>query len=113
VSFGPLITIERQLNDLNYYCSCKIDNSLFLAHVDTAYCEEIADEFAAEDAAHSGQKKKACRFLRKNRQGEGTLCAVYSTQLKNLPGFPLLPDAHLQLRRGRLREGKWEKYHPH
>ena len=82
VSLGPLITIERQLNEQDYYCRSKIDNSLFLAHVDPAYSEEISDEFAAEDAAHSGQEKKPCRFLRKNRQGEGILCTVYSTRPK-------------------------------
>jgi Fe-S-cluster containining protein len=82
VSFGPLITIERQLNDRDYYCRCKIDNSAFLAHVDPEYCEEIADEFAAEDAAYSSPEKKPCRFLRKNRQGEGTRCTVYSTHPK-------------------------------
>jgi len=82
VSLGSLITIERQLNDRDYYCRCKIDNSVFLGHVDPAYCEEIADEFDAETAVHSIQEKKTCRFLRKNRQGEGTLCAVYSTRPK-------------------------------
>jgi len=87
VSFGPLITIERQLNDQDYYCRCKIDNSVFLAHVAPEYCEEISDEFAAEDAAQSCQEKKPCRFLRKNRQGEGTLCAVYSTRPKTCRDF--------------------------
>jgi Fe-S-cluster containining protein len=82
VSFGPFITIERQLNDQNYYSSCKIDNSVFLAYVSPEYCEEISGECAAEDAVQSGQEKKPCRFLRKNRQGEGTLCAVYSTRPK-------------------------------
>jgi Fe-S-cluster containining protein len=82
MSFGPLITIERQLNDQDYYCRCKIDNSVFPVHADPAYCEEISDEFAAEDATHSGREKKPCRFLRKNRHGEGTLCAVYSTRPK-------------------------------
>ena len=47
VSFGHLITIERQLSDLDYYCRCKIDNSVFPVHVDPAYGEEIADEIAA------------------------------------------------------------------
>lgn len=80
VSFGHLITIERQLSDLDYYCRCKIDNSVFPVHVDPAYCEEIADEIAADESAHSGKEKKPCRFLRKDRQGEGTHCAVYSTR---------------------------------
>lgn len=80
VSLGPLITIERQLNDRDYYCRCKIDNALFLAHVDPVFREEIADEFAAEDGADSGPKKKTCRFLRQNRQGDGTTCAIYPSR---------------------------------
>ena len=80
VSLGPLITIERQLNDRDYYCRCKIDNAIFLAHVDPAYRQEIADEFVDEGAGHPNNEKTSCRFLRKNRQGDGTTCAIYPTR---------------------------------
>ncbi len=81
MSLGPLITIERQLNDRDYYCRCKIDNAIFLAHVDPAYREEIADEFAAGDAGiRNGTDKKPCTFLRKNRMAIGSVCAIYSSR---------------------------------
>lgn len=81
-SIGPHITIERQLNDRDYYCRSTIDNVIFLAHVDPAYREEIADEFIDEDAVHPVNEKKSCRFLRKNRQGDRTTCAIYPTRPK-------------------------------
>lgn len=82
VSLGPLITIERQLNDRDYYCRCQIDNTIFPASVDPAYREEIADELPDEGAVHPVNDKKSCRFLRKNRQGDGTTCAIYLTRPK-------------------------------
>lgn len=80
VSFGPFITIERQLNDRDYYCRCKLDNSVFLAHVDPEYCEDIADEYPSEDAISSHKEKKSCSFLQKSTQGPGFHCAIYSTR---------------------------------
>jgi Fe-S-cluster containining protein len=82
VSLGPLIAIERQLNEQDYYCRNKIDNSLFLAHVDPAYSEEIADEFSGKNDNRSGSDKKPCGFLRKSCQGAGHHCAIYSTRPK-------------------------------
>jgi uncharacterized protein len=82
VSLGSLITIERQLNEQDYYCRSKIDNTIFLAHVDPAYSEEIADEFTGGGEAHTGPEKKSCRFLRKIRNGEENRCAIYSTRPK-------------------------------
>jgi Fe-S-cluster containining protein len=82
VSLGPLITIERQLNEQDYYCRCKIDNSLFLAHVEPAYNEEIADEFSAGSDTLPGPGKEPCRFLRKSHQGAGHHCAIYATRPK-------------------------------
>ena len=80
VSLGPLITIERQLNDRDYYCRCKIDNAIFVAHVDPAYREDIADTFADGDCGHSCGGNRSCMFLRKNREGEGSVCAIYSSR---------------------------------
>jgi Fe-S-cluster containining protein len=82
VSLGSLITIERQLSDREYYCRNKIDNTLFPVRVDPAYCEEIADEFERGDSAPSSPGKSPCRFLRKNREWEGTVCAIYATRPK-------------------------------
>jgi Fe-S-cluster containining protein len=82
VSLGPLITIERQLNEQDYYCRSKIDNSLFLAHVDPVYSEEITDEFSGDNDTPSGPEKKSCRFLRMSHQGTGYHCAIYSTRPK-------------------------------
>ena len=82
VSLGRYITIERQLNDRDYYCRSMIDNAIFLAHVDPKYVEEIADEFETGNTHHSGPEKKTCRFLRKNPEEEETVCAVYATRPK-------------------------------
>jgi Fe-S-cluster containining protein len=79
LGLGTLMTVERQLNERDYYCRSKIDNAIFLAHVDPAYSEEIADEFLGEDSVHSGPGKKPCIFLRKNRTGGENCCAIYST----------------------------------
>jgi Fe-S-cluster containining protein len=80
VSLGPLITIERQLNERDYYCRCKIDNAIFLAHVDPGYHEEIADEFAAGGLDRNSTDKKPCTFLRKNPDDDGTTCAIYTSR---------------------------------
>lgn len=82
VCLGPLIMIERQLSDRDYYCRCKIDNTLFSARVDPAYCEEIDDAFETGQDPDGGPEKKPCVFLRKNQQGEGNICAIYSTRPK-------------------------------
>jgi uncharacterized protein len=87
VSLGHLVTIDRQLNDRDYYCHGKIDNAIFLAHVDPDFCEEIADEFAEGIVAHSGHEKKPCLFLRKNFQNDTALCAIYSTRPKVCKDF--------------------------
>jgi Fe-S-cluster containining protein len=82
VSLGRHITIERQLNDRDYYCRSVIDNAIFLAHVDPKYREEIADEFETGNTCHPSPEKKTCRFVRKNAEGEGTVCTVYATRPK-------------------------------
>jgi hypothetical protein len=82
MSLGALITIERQLNDRDYYCRSKIDNTVFPVCVDPAYREEIADEYDEGVPAHSGPEKLPCRFLRRSRDGDGTTCAIYETRPK-------------------------------
>jgi uncharacterized protein len=82
VSLGQSITIERQLNDRDYYCRSKIDNAIFPVHVEPAYREEISDEYAAGGDREPGPEKKPCPFLRKDPSGEGTSCAIYATRPK-------------------------------
>lgn len=82
VSLGPHIMIERRLNEQNYYCRSVIDNTIFPVHVDPEYREEIADEFETGNACPHDPMKKTCRFLRKNHEGPGTVCAIYATRPK-------------------------------
>ena len=82
VSLGQHITIERQLNERDYYCRSKIDNALFLAHVDPAFREEVAPDGAADDASSACREPKPCRFLRKDPSGEGSSCAIYASRPK-------------------------------
>jgi uncharacterized protein len=80
VSLGSSITIERKLNDRDYYCRSRIDNTLFLAHVDPKYRREIPDELATEGSRQTGRENRPCVFLRKNLEGDGTRCAIFPTR---------------------------------
>jgi uncharacterized protein len=82
VSLGPHVLIERQLNDREYYCRSAIDNEMFPAIVDPMYREEISDEYETRGSYGHETNKKSCGFLRKNREGEGTVCAIYATRPK-------------------------------
>jgi Fe-S-cluster containining protein len=82
VSLGPLITIERQLNDRDYYCRCKIDNAIFLARVDPVFSGEIADDFIESGTAPPRPENESCRFLCKDPYGEGMACAIYASRPK-------------------------------
>ncbi len=80
VSLGQSITIERQLNDRDYYCRSAIDNTIFLVHVDEKFREEIADEFLAAGPHPNYGEKKPCPFLRSGPPGAGSSCAIYTTR---------------------------------
>jgi uncharacterized protein len=82
ISLGRHITIERQLNDRDYYCRSTIDNAIFPVHVDPAYREEIADEFTTAESEPISPEKRPCTFLRKNPEGDGTACAIYAMRPK-------------------------------
>lgn len=82
VSLGLYITIERQLNDRDYYCRCKIDNTIFTVCVDPEFREEIADDFAAGNPKRNSPDKTPCTFLRKNPDVEGTSCAIHASRPK-------------------------------
>jgi len=81
ISLGQSITIERQLNDRDYYCRSQIDNSIFLVHVEPAFREEIAEEYGTGDTARSAEKRP-CPFLRRNPERDGMTCAIYATRPK-------------------------------
>jgi hypothetical protein len=81
-SLGPHIRIERQLNDRDYYCRSIIDNTFFSARVDSAFCEEIAEEFETGGALPPGTERRTCRFLRHYPDREGMVCAIYATRPK-------------------------------
>lgn len=87
VSLGPSIMIERQLNDRDYYCRSRIDNTLFLAHVEGEFRDEIADEFLAAGPSLDDGEKKPCCFLRKSPSGTGFSCAIYRTRPKVCQDF--------------------------
>jgi Fe-S-cluster containining protein len=80
MSFGAFITIERQLNDRDYYCRYGIKNELFLAHVDTEYVDELSDEFARVTAERSAHLQKKCPFMRRNHSGNGFACAIHPSR---------------------------------
>lgn len=82
VSLGTHITIERQLNDRDYYCRSAIDNAIVPVAVDPAYRNVIADEFEREDPDRRMKEKMPCIFLRKNPEGNGTACAIYASRPK-------------------------------
>jgi hypothetical protein len=78
-SFGAFIRIERQVTDRDYYCRYGLTNELFPVHVQPEYAEEIAGEFEDGEGV-AGAEKKACPFLRPNKEDEEFVCAIYSTR---------------------------------
>lgn len=81
-SLGPHITIQRQLNERDYYCRSTVDNAVFLARIDPEFREEIADEFAGVELDRNTPDNKSCTFLRRNPDGGGMACAIYATRPK-------------------------------
>ena len=78
-SFGAFIRIERQMTDSDYYCRYGLTSEHFTVHVQPEYADEIAGEFE-ETGGVPGAGEKACPFLRPNRGGEGSVCAIYTTR---------------------------------
>ena len=79
-SFGVFIRIERQLSGRDYYCRFGITKDLFLAHVLPEYADEISDDYEEESGCGSDNNQKKCAFLKKNLQGDGFACAIYSSR---------------------------------
>ncbi|NMB80115.1 MAG: YkgJ family cysteine cluster protein [Methanomicrobiales archaeon] len=81
VSLGAHIIIERQLSDRDYYCSSRIDNTHFSVAVEPAFRDEIADAYES-GFGNVQSENPACRFLRRNPDGNTTSCAIYATRPK-------------------------------
>ncbi len=73
-SFGDFIKIERQLNHRDYYCRYGIKNEMFLAHVEGDYTVSYPPH------SNEGKPAKGCPFLKKNINGDGFVCAIYTTR---------------------------------
>lgn len=78
-SFGEFITIERQINDRDYYCRFGITREVFFVHVQPEHADAIAEAY--EDGESGGDKnQKKCIFLLKDGQGDGFICAIYPSR---------------------------------
>ncbi|MDD1687345.1 YkgJ family cysteine cluster protein [Methanoregula sp.] len=75
-SFGSFITIERQLNDRDYYCRYSLTHDLFPVHVDAEYADEVSDRYSEQPLTG----KRSCPFLCRSRSGDGFACAIYSSR---------------------------------
>jgi uncharacterized protein len=78
-SLGAYIRIERQLTDRDYFCRNGITGEVFPVHVQPEFADEIYEEFTSGqwDGPNS---RTGCIFMRKNPEGPGTVCAIYSTR---------------------------------
>jgi uncharacterized protein len=79
-SFGSFITIERQLNDRDYYCRYSVTNDLFPVHVDAEYEEEVSERNSMRAGSIIPSMKKPCPFLCRIHDGDNFICAVYATR---------------------------------
>ena len=79
-SFGSFITIERQLNDRDYYCRYSVTNDLFPVHVDAEYADEVSERNPPTGGSGIHAGKKPCPFLCRTHEGDVPTCAVYATR---------------------------------
>jgi uncharacterized protein len=77
-SFGSFLTIERQLNDRDYYCRYSLTGEMFPVHVDTDFADEVSDRAQADTGIPVG--KRPCPFLCRRNNGNGFACAIYATR---------------------------------
>jgi uncharacterized protein len=80
MSFGKLITIERQLTGQDYFCRDAMTGELSRVHVLPEFADEIEEEFGESDRGGPQGAPKGCIFLRKDPGGRGYTCAVYPTR---------------------------------
>lgn len=79
-SFGSFISIERQLNDRDYYCHYSLTRELFPVHVNREYADEVSNRFAARASVAASPGKKPCPFLCRKPDDEGFDCAIYDSR---------------------------------
>lgn len=78
-SFGSFISLERQLNDRDYYCRYSLTRDLFPVHVNREYADEVSDRYSRQSTT-STSPKKPCPFLCRKPDGEGFDCAIYDSR---------------------------------
>ncbi|MDD1690882.1 MAG: YkgJ family cysteine cluster protein [Methanoregula sp.] len=79
-SFGSFITIERQLNDQDYYCRYSLTGEQFPVHVDAEYADEVSEADVGQVNTRAPAGKKRCPFLCRKKDGEGFTCAIYPSR---------------------------------
>lgn len=79
-SFGSFITIERQLNDRDYYCRYSLTRELFFVHVAAEYVEDVSERNSSPRGSGIPAGKKSCPFLCGKKDGDGFTCAIYATR---------------------------------
>ena len=79
-SFGSFITIERQLNDRDYYCRYSLTSDLFPVHVNREFADEVSDRYSAQSGTAAPAGKSPCPFLCSRPGGTGFACAIYDSR---------------------------------
>ena len=73
MNFGELIRVEREVDDIEFFCRFLITNEVFRARVMPEWREVFAD--TSEVDAHPAW----CRFLRRSPDGRGYVCTVHES----------------------------------
>lgn len=73
MNFGELIRIEREVDDIEFYCRFLITNEVFRARVMPEWREAFSD--TAEVEANPAW----CRFLRRSPDGKGFVCTIHDS----------------------------------
>lgn len=73
-SLGRLIAVERELGAADFYCRNAVTRELALVHVEAAFRDVFEDETIQRE------HPDWCRFLRRDPEGTGFVCACYNTR---------------------------------
>ena len=79
-SFGSFITIERQLDDRDYYCRYALTSELFPVRVDAEHADEVLERYSGPAGTGASSGKRPCPFLCGKKDGGGFTCAIYATR---------------------------------
>jgi len=79
-SFGSFITIERQLNDRDYYCQYSLTRDQFPVHVAREFEDEVSVRYTSLPGTGAPAGKKSCPFLCHKPGGAGFVCSVYESR---------------------------------